>query len=226
MNLPVNPYLHRTTILDDHAFFGRQRELTTVFARIDAVVPQSVSIVGERRVGKSSLLRALLRRWKTSLQRPDEFVFIFLDLQEIVHADVPQFFSVLMEEIGLACRDRAITEQAPTYENMRKLVAQLDRSRLKLVVLLDEFESVTQNPNFTLEYFSFLRSLPNNYGVSFIVTGATAEGTHAFKGSIKPGKLADLVLVDDDPLEVAAERLKSISAVLTVIGGRIAWDAR
>ncbi|MCH8744300.1 MAG: amidohydrolase [Chloroflexi bacterium] len=59
----------------------------------------------------------------------------------------------------------------------------------------------------------------------YTLAGAMAEGTHPLKGSIKPGKLADLILVDDDPLGVAAERLKDISAVLTVIGGRIAWDA-
>lgn len=59
----------------------------------------------------------------------------------------------------------------------------------------------------------------------YTLAGAMAEGTHPLKGSIKPGKLADLILVDDDPLGVAAERLKDLSAVLTVIGGRIAWDA-
>ena len=59
----------------------------------------------------------------------------------------------------------------------------------------------------------------------YTLAGAMAEGTHPLKGSIKPGKLADLILVDDDPLGVASERLEHISAVLTVIGGRIAWDA-
>ena len=168
----TNPYLNRTAIREDRDFFGRRRELTTVFSRIDASEPQSVSIVGERRAGKSSLLRALLRQRAAFLGRPDEFVFVYLDLQEKMHGDVSDFFGALIEEIALARQDPVIAESRPTYENVRKLVAGLRRAHVKLVLLLDEFEAITLNRNFTAEFFSFLRSLPNNYPVSFIVTSA------------------------------------------------------
>ena len=54
--------------------------------------------------------------------------------------------------------------------------------------------------------------------------GALAEGTAADKGSITPGKLADLVLVDTDPLAVSLDRVKDIRAVLTVLGGRTVFE--
>jgi tRNA A-37 threonylcarbamoyl transferase component Bud32 len=168
----INPYLNRTAIRDDTRFFGRRRELATIFSRIDAVEPQSVSIVGERRIGKSSLLRALLRRKDVLLRRPDEFVFAYLDLHEKVHGDVSDFFAALIEELSLNLHDMEMHKTAPSYENMRTLVSRLNRDRLKLVFILDEFEAITQNKNFTLEFFSFLRSLPNNYSVSFIVSSA------------------------------------------------------
>ena len=168
----ANPYLNRTAIRDDRDFFGREREISTIFSRIDAREPQSVSIVGERRLGKSSLLRALLRRRTAFLDRPDEFIFVYLDLQENMYGDAYRFFGALIEEIALARQNAVIAESPPTYENVRNLVAGLSRSRLKLVLLLDEFEAITLNPNFTVEFFSFLRSLPNNYPVSFIVSSA------------------------------------------------------
>ncbi len=59
----------------------------------------------------------------------------------------------------------------------------------------------------------------------YTLAGAMSEGTHLIKGSIKPGKLADVILVDDDPLGTAAGRMRDTSVVLTVIGGQIAWDA-
>ena len=112
MSNVINPYLNRTAIKDDRGFFGRRRELATIFSRIDAAEPQSVSIVGERRIGKSSLLRALLRRKQLFLRRPDEFVFAYLDLHEKVHGDVSSFFAALIEEIGLSLLDMNLCKTA------------------------------------------------------------------------------------------------------------------
>src|SRR5665213_3048997 len=44
-------------------------------------------------------------------------------------------------------------------------------------------------------------------------------------GSIQAGKLADLVVLDRDYLTVAADQIKDIQPVMTVVGGRIAYDA-
>jgi len=44
-------------------------------------------------------------------------------------------------------------------------------------------------------------------------------------GSIQPGKLADLLVLDRDYLTVPAEQIKSIQPVLTMVGGRIVYDA-
>src|SRR5262245_11973833 len=107
MRVP-NPYLNRTAIKDDRGFFGRRRELSTIFSRIDAAEPQSVSIVGERRIGKSSLLRALLRRRQLFLRRPDEYVFVYLDLHETAHTGVTEFFSAVVNELNRSLHDIAM----------------------------------------------------------------------------------------------------------------------
>jgi len=44
-------------------------------------------------------------------------------------------------------------------------------------------------------------------------------------GSIQPGRFADLVVTDKDYLTVPAEQIKDIKSVLTVVGGRIVYDA-
>ena len=45
-------------------------------------------------------------------------------------------------------------------------------------------------------------------------------------GSIQAGKLADLVVLDRDYLTVPADQIKGIRPVLTVVGGRIVYEAR
>jgi len=44
-------------------------------------------------------------------------------------------------------------------------------------------------------------------------------------GSIQPGKLADLVVLDRDYLTVPADEIRNIKPVMTMVGGRIVYDA-
>ena len=44
-------------------------------------------------------------------------------------------------------------------------------------------------------------------------------------GSIQPGKLADLVVLDRDYLTVPADQIKDIRPLMTMVGGRIVYDA-
>ena len=44
------------------------------------------------------------------------------------------------------------------------------------------------------------------------------------KGSIEPGKLADLMVVDGNPLQVHGDEIQDIQVVMTVIDGKIGFD--
>jgi predicted amidohydrolase YtcJ len=44
-------------------------------------------------------------------------------------------------------------------------------------------------------------------------------------GSIAPGKFADLVVLDRDYLTIPADEIKDIQPVLTMVGGKVTWDA-
>ena len=45
------------------------------------------------------------------------------------------------------------------------------------------------------------------------------------KGSIEPGKLADLAVLNADYLTVPEDQIRSIEAVLTMVGGRVVYAA-
>lgn len=53
------------------------------------------------------------------------------------------------------------------------------------------------------------------------VSGAWLCFEESEKGSLEPGKYADLCVYDDDPLKVHAERLRDMKSATTVVGGRI-----
>jgi predicted amidohydrolase YtcJ len=61
---------------------------------------------------------------------------------------------------------------------------------------------------------------------AYTVGGAFAIGLEAGRGSIAPGKLADLVVLDADPLAVGLDRLPEVRPVATMLGGAWEFDAR
>jgi predicted amidohydrolase YtcJ len=57
------------------------------------------------------------------------------------------------------------------------------------------------------------------------LNGAYASKEEAIKGSIAPGKLADFVVLAEDPHSIDAERIKDIKIVRTVVGGATVYQA-
>jgi predicted amidohydrolase YtcJ len=53
--------------------------------------------------------------------------------------------------------------------------------------------------------------------------GAFLTFEEAEKGTLEPGKLADIVVATEDPLTVEALRLRDIVAAVTIVGGKVAY---
>ncbi len=61
---------------------------------------------------------------------------------------------------------------------------------------------------------------------TYTMGSAYAEFQEVDKGSITPGKLADMVLLSDDIFSIAREAIRNVKAVLTLVGGRVVWEKR
>jgi predicted amidohydrolase YtcJ len=59
---------------------------------------------------------------------------------------------------------------------------------------------------------------------AYTVHNAFAAGEEDLKGRIAPGLLADLVVLDRDPLAVPAAALREIRATHTIVGGRVVFE--
>jgi predicted amidohydrolase YtcJ len=45
------------------------------------------------------------------------------------------------------------------------------------------------------------------------------------KGSISPGRLADMIILSNDPTKIPPEKIKDIKVEMTIIGGKVVWEA-
>ena len=58
----------------------------------------------------------------------------------------------------------------------------------------------------------------------YTLNSAFASFDESIKGSLAPGKLADMAILSDDPLAVPPEKLKEIKVEKTIIGGEVVWE--
>lgn len=168
-----NPYLNRVMIRNPRDFFGRQREIGRVYARLDAAHPQSISVVGDRRIGKSSLLHYLYlrRNRKRYMTNYEKAVFVYLDLQRDIVRDADGFVDFLFSAFDYEGAEVKVDAGGRhDLDHLRALVQELHKEERRLIVLMDEFEMITGNDNFDASFFSFLRALANAYHVAYVTS--------------------------------------------------------
>jgi hypothetical protein len=61
---------------------------------------------------------------------------------------------------------------------------------------------------------------------AYTLTAAYAEFAERDKGSLEPGKLADLAVLSEDIFHVPPDELPKTRSVLTMVGGKIVYDAK
>jgi serine/threonine protein kinase len=169
-----NPYVNRLMIQNPDDFYGRSSELTRIYERIKAVRPQSISIVGVRRIGKSSLLRAVHHpdNRKKYLPNPQEYVFVFMDLQAKRNAEPAEFFQYVYAELQREYRGLLQVNARPDYDGLQKVMEAFQEAGLKLIFLWDEFESVTRNQKFGPEFYAYFRALANKFNVAYLTSSS------------------------------------------------------
>ncbi len=60
---------------------------------------------------------------------------------------------------------------------------------------------------------------------AYTMGSAYAEFQEKEKGSITPGKLADMVLLSDDIFSISPEKIREVKVEKTILGGKVIWEA-
>jgi serine/threonine protein kinase len=168
-----NPYLNRVMLRNPQDFFGRGREIKRIYSRLDAPHPQSISVVGERRIGKSSLLNYIYHRRhrRQYMQNHENSIFIFMDFQRSADLTVPKFIDILFSMFKYEQRKelKHIGEER-SLDQLKDVVQELSNEGKRVIMLMDEFDAITKNENFDMQFFSFLRFLANNFLVAYVTS--------------------------------------------------------
>ncbi|HSB67231.1 MAG TPA: AAA-like domain-containing protein [Anaerolineales bacterium] len=173
-----NPFTFGNPIREPGHFIGRQEDVRQVANRLLSSAHESTSIVGERRIGKTSLLMHLADKSAASQMglEPGRFCLIYIDFQGLIDITPQRFWGRVITRMGRTITDpnlRARIEALQkdnTYElfDLEDLCESITEAGLCVVLLLDEFEYVTQNPNFGADFFGGLRALAIHHNLPLV----------------------------------------------------------
>lgn len=167
--MTTNPFTFGNPIRDPARFYGRNEDLRQIVNRLRSSAHESTSVVGERRIGKTSLLKHLDNKTiATELgMPPDEYCMVYIDFQGLTDITPQRFWQRVLRKMERAI---CLPSLVPEIQAVRKmgefdlfdledLFEMIADEGLTTVLLLDEFEYVTQNPNFGADFFGGLRAL-------------------------------------------------------------------
>ncbi len=167
-----NPFFHRGAIRRAQEFHGRQSEINQILGLLRN--GQSVSLIGPRRIGKSSVLLHVARpQVRAALQLdPPQTLFAVLDCQEFGGSPPEEIYEALLAELteaaGVAAVDVGQVARYGTYRSLDRVLNHIHREGINVVVLLDEFELLAANERLTPYFFARLRGLTTKYGLAFL----------------------------------------------------------
>jgi hypothetical protein len=169
-----NPFFHRGPIRDRAYFFDREPEARQILSLLGN--GQSVSLVGQRRIGKTSLLFHLAEAQVFTQYglNAEEHLFVYIDCGGLSDLDQPNLYRVFLEEIDDALAVEASAQRLQildgdlSYRSFERMLRQLIRQNRKPIILLDEFERMSLNPQLDPDFFSGLRALAAKYPIAFV----------------------------------------------------------
>jgi hypothetical protein len=182
-----NPFFSRQRITDPDGFYGREREIEALYSAV--VTRQCRSVVGERKLGKSSLLTAVAQPATMARYNldPGRTLFLYLDLEGMASAQREDFWIELLDRLTGALHALPVLskvegppgqllEQAEQlldrgelrFTTVRRLLRRVRDEGLDLVLSLDEFEGLARNPNFEPDFYGELRSLAGELGIVYL----------------------------------------------------------
>lgn len=185
-----SPFVAGPRIEDPKLFVGRQEELRQIARSMSNSQPISVNVVGEPRIGKSSLLYHFAQTWDQRVTNPKQYVVIYLSLSETRCEREDLFYRAVADELlqqRTVRESRALQEPLQGVLSRQSFSAALAQWRQRgtlAVICLDDFEILLQDTKtFDNTFFNALRSLMDRSALMVVI--ATRKPLAQSKGEIK-----------------------------------------
>jgi eukaryotic-like serine/threonine-protein kinase len=164
----VNPYLHRLAVDDPRHFHGRKRELVQIVEAITDEGNSRLTLWGAPRIGKSSLLRRICAE---SGDVKEQISTVYLDLYRLRDTSLEGFLE-LMQSVLSPDPGGTQSRTEPVDTVFERILAEFSGSGRRLVLLLDQFDSLDRDPSFKKFLAAYLHSLTREHRLCWVTASS------------------------------------------------------
>lgn len=170
-----NPFQYLKPVQDPKDFFGRKEEIASIYRQI--LSSHSVSLIGERKIGKTSLFLHLIHpQTLAKYEIPSENILMFyIDISSCSFHKPPdvfyKFLNCISEKTTGEIKNRIVLllkKENIHFQEFEEITAKINNNSQKMVFFLDEFEKISMIKHGDI--FSKLRYLAQMYDVTFVVS--------------------------------------------------------
>ena len=179
MHSDTAPFYAGSTISDPRYFVGYREQLDTITVRAVSAQPTSINVVGEKRIGKSSLLYHFCQTYEQRIEsrgkNPRNYLAIYLSLQQGNCQYKSGFYRVFAEELSKNIEPRrslfgqsreleeliqALNANNFDTESFYQACVRFRDLGILPIICLDKIESLFKHPDeFNDDFYDNLRSL-------------------------------------------------------------------
>lgn len=171
-------------VVDEKDFYGRHDVLNQIVGRLTSTDMESCFVTGQKRVGKSSLVRAVQSRIER-IESSTNYRVLYLESGEFRHSSGTETLSELgslLESFFVSALDREYSWEPQDYSSsltaLNRLVQKIVESKPaeRFIVILDEFDEINESlylhGELASTFFLNLRTLASKQNMAFVLVGA------------------------------------------------------
>ncbi len=153
-------------------FFGRTKVMGDIYTRLKG--GQCISLIGERRIGKSSILNALnFDELRELNDVAPEYRFVLADLQYANIRTEQDLLAFIIRQISFVTDIEDVFGESHRH-SLELIALKAQEQELRLVIMLDEFDYLLHNDQIPPQFYAFLRAWIARFRIPFVT--ASREG--------------------------------------------------
>jgi hypothetical protein len=176
---------------DPDPLFGREMEID--FIKQAILKHQNISIIGDTRIGKTSILRTLQQEF-INRNEFKNIIPIYIDFKKLTYdfssgndLKVDNFYENILNEVyqyNIEISDVFKNFKHGRNHEFRSVVEYCTRKKIVIVLMLDKFDLITVLRNLDSDFFTYLRGNAYEKGLSIITASRSNLETLCHKGHV------------------------------------------